>query len=113
MVPLSCFLRVESLKSHLDPLLPRLEGAYSTATEAHEVVAMENHLEELEAWLVSSGKFYSNQQIIRQIQDHKVRNHNMPTLTPLPSSPPPPPPRIDGCILMFFSHSDFPYGSAF
>lgn len=65
-------IRVGSLKSQLESLLPRLESASSAANEAEEVTAMESNVEELEAWLVSSGKFSSNQHILRQIQAHRV-----------------------------------------
>lgn len=68
----SLIFRVNSLKSTLELLLPRLEAASSAASEAQEMVAMENSLEELEKWLVSSGKFSSNQHILRQIQEHRV-----------------------------------------
>ena len=63
---------MESLKSQLASLLPRVEDASSAASDAQEMVAMESNLEELEAWLVSSGKFSSNQHILRQIQAHRV-----------------------------------------
>ncbi len=33
---------------------------------------METSLEELETWLVSCGKFADNQQILLQIEEHKV-----------------------------------------
>ena len=65
--------RVNSLKSLLESLAPRLEKVSSNVSEAEEMAAMENNLEELEAWLVSSGKFSSNQHILRQIQAHRVR----------------------------------------
>lgn len=61
------------MKSKLESLAPRLEKVSSSASEAEEMVSMENNLKELEAWLVSSGKFYSNQHILRQIQAHSVR----------------------------------------
>lgn len=62
-----------SLKRRLEGLLPRLEAVSSAASEAEEVASMEGNLEQLEAWLVSSGKFSSNQHILRQIQEHRVR----------------------------------------
>lgn len=64
---------MNSLKSQLESLLPRLEGASSAASDAHEVVAIESNLDELEAWLVTSGKFCDNQHILRQVQEHRVR----------------------------------------
>ena len=36
------------------------------------MVSMETNLSELEVWLVSCGKFADNQQILVQIEDHKV-----------------------------------------
>jgi len=49
-----------------------LEGASSAVSEAQAVIAMEINLEELEVWLVSCGRFSNNQQILLQIDDHKV-----------------------------------------
>ena len=66
---------MNSLKSSLESLLPRVKSASSAATEAQQVTAMESILEEMEAWLVSSGKFSSNQHILRQIQEHRVNMH--------------------------------------
>lgn len=62
------------MKAKLGSLLPRLENASSAASEAEEMAAMEDNLEELEAWLVSSGKFSENQHILHQINAHRVRN---------------------------------------
>ena len=64
--------RVESLASRLRLLGPRLKEASSAVDEAQAVVAMETSLEELEVWLVSCGKFSSNQNIVSQIEEHKV-----------------------------------------
>ncbi len=36
------------------------------------VTALESKLEDLELWLVTSGKFSNNQSILAQIEDHKV-----------------------------------------
>ena len=66
------------MKASLESLFPRVKSASSAATEAQEVTAMESNLEELEAWLVSSGKFSSNQHILRQIQEHKVKQCSTP-----------------------------------
>ena len=64
--------RVESLASKLCLLGPRLKEASSAVDEAQAVVAMETSLEELEVWLVSCGKFSYNQNIVSQIEEHKV-----------------------------------------
>ena len=64
--------RVESLTSRLCLLGPRLKEASSAVNEAQAVVAMETSLEELEVWLVSCGKFSNNQNIVSQIEEHKV-----------------------------------------
>lgn len=64
--------RVESLSSKLHLLVPRLKEASSAVDEAQAVVAMETSLEELEVWLVSCGKFSNNQNIVSQIEEHKV-----------------------------------------
>ena len=64
--------RVESLASRLRLLGPRLKEASSAVDEAQAVVAMETSLEELEVWLVSCGKFSNNQNIVSQIEEHKV-----------------------------------------
>ena len=64
--------RVESLASRLHPLGPRLKNATSAVDEAQAVVAMETSLEELEVWLVTCGKFSNNQNIVSQIEEHKV-----------------------------------------
>lgn len=65
--------RVESLASRLRLLGSRLKEASSAVDEAQAVVAMETSLEELEVWLVSCGKFSNNQNIVSQIEEHKVR----------------------------------------
>ena len=65
--------RVESLASRLGLLSPRLKEASSAVNEAQAVVAMETSLEELEVWLVTCGKFSNNQNIVSQIEEHKVR----------------------------------------
>ena len=41
--------------------------------EAQEVVKVEDNIQELEVWLVSCGKFAANQNILGQIEEHKVR----------------------------------------
>lgn len=64
--------RVESLASQLRLLGPRLKEASSAVNEAQAVVAMETSLEELEVWLVTCGKFSNNQNIVSQIEEHKV-----------------------------------------
>ena len=64
---------MESLASKLRLLGPRLKEASSAVDEAQAVVAMETSLEELEVWLVSCGKFSNNQNIVSQIEEHKVR----------------------------------------
>ena len=64
--------RVESLASRLHPLGSRLKTATSAVDEAQAVVAMETSLEELEVWLVTCGKFSNNQNIVSQIEEHKV-----------------------------------------
>lgn len=64
--------RVESLSSQLHLLGPRLKEASSAVDEVQAVVATETSLEELEVWLVSHGKFSNNQNIVAQIEDHKV-----------------------------------------
>ena len=63
---------VDALRSRLSSLPPRLEGAQSAASEAQAVVVIETNLKELEVWLLSCGKFADNQQILMQIEDHKV-----------------------------------------
>ena len=64
--------RVESLASRLHPLGPRLKKASSAVDEAQAVVAIETSLDELEVWLVTCGKFSNNQNIVSQIEEHKV-----------------------------------------
>ena len=60
------------MQSRLASLLARLEGASSAASEAQEVVKVEDNIQELEVWLVSCGKFATNQHILMQIEEHKV-----------------------------------------
>ena len=60
------------MESRVGLLLSRLEGASSVATEAQEVVKVEDRIQELEVWLVSCGKFAANQNILGQIEEHKV-----------------------------------------
>ena len=64
--------RIQTLKSRLESLLPRVEGASHAANEAKQLDVAEDNLKKLEAWLVSNGKFSNNQHILRQIQEHKV-----------------------------------------
>lgn len=64
--------RVQALDSQLQSLLPRIEDASHAANAAQGLVDMEKNLRELEVWLVTSGKFSSNQHILRQIREHKV-----------------------------------------
>lgn len=63
---------MDSLSGRLAALSPYLKEASMAADEAQAVVAMETNLEELEVWLVSCGKFSNNQQILAQIDEHKV-----------------------------------------
>ena len=63
---------VEGVKTRLDSLLSRLEGASSVATEAQEVVKVEGSIQQLEVWLVTCGKFAANQNILGQIEEHRV-----------------------------------------
>ena len=63
---------MSGVKSRLDSLLDRLEGASSVATEAQEVVKAEGNIQQLEVWLVNCGKFAANQNILGQIEEHKV-----------------------------------------
>lgn len=63
---------MNSLHSQLGSLLPRLEKASSAVGEAQVVTTLESKLEDLELWLVTSGKFSNNQSILVQIEDHKV-----------------------------------------
>ena len=63
------------LASRLAALSPHLKEVSNAADEAQAVVAMETNLEELEVWLVSCGKFSNNQQIVAQIDEHKVCGH--------------------------------------
>ena len=49
-----------------------MKEASSAVNEAQAVVAMETSLEELEVWLVTCGKFSNNQNIVSQIEEHKV-----------------------------------------
>ena len=60
------------VKSKHGSLFSRLEGASSVATEAQEVVKVEDSIQELEVWLVSCGKFAANQNILGQIEEHRV-----------------------------------------
>ena len=64
---------MDRVKSRLDSLLDRLEGASSVATEAQEVVKVEGNIQQLEVWLVTCGKFAANQNILGQIEEHRVR----------------------------------------
>ncbi len=64
-----------TLQSQLTALLPRLEEASSAVGEVQVVTALESKLEDLELWLVTSGKFSNNQSILAQIEDHKVKRH--------------------------------------
>ena len=64
--------RLGSLLSRLASLAPRLDEASSAVNEAQVVAAIESNLDDLEVWLVTSGKFSNNQQILMQIEDHKV-----------------------------------------
>ena len=66
------FYSVERVKSKHASLLSRLEVASSVATEAQEVVKVEGSIQELEVWLVSCGKFAANQNILGQIEEHRV-----------------------------------------
>ena len=66
--------RVCSLEEELQSLLPRIADASRAANEAQVLTEMEACLQELEVWLVSSGKFAPNQHILQQIQEHKVRS---------------------------------------
>ncbi len=63
---------MNALHSQLESLLPRLEKASSVVGEVQVVTALESKLEDLELWLVTSGKFSNNQSILAQIEDHKV-----------------------------------------
>ena len=63
---------MDGVKARYDSLLSRLEGASSVATEAQEVVKAEGSIQQLEVWLVSCGKFAANQNILGQIEEHKV-----------------------------------------
>jgi len=69
--------RVSSEETKLQYLLDSIADASRAAGEAEVWTEMEEVLQELEVWLVSSGKFAPNQQIIQQIQDHKVRVHSV------------------------------------
>lgn len=64
--------RLGALLSRLATLAPRLDKASSAVNEAQVVAAIESNLDDLEVWLVTSGKFSNNQQILVQIEDHKV-----------------------------------------
>ena len=66
------FCSVDGVKARQESLLSRLEGASSVATEAQEVVKVEDSIQELEVWLVSCGKFAANQNIRGQIEEHRV-----------------------------------------
>ncbi len=68
--PIPC--RVSTLQSQLESLLPRLDKASSAVGEAQVVTALDSKLDDLELWLVTSGKFSDNQSILVQIEDHKV-----------------------------------------
>ena len=63
---------MDEVKTRHEALLSRLEGASSVATEAQEVVKVEDSIQELEVWLVSCGKFAANQNILGQIEEHRV-----------------------------------------
>ena len=65
---------MDTLRSQLATLSPRLDQISSAVDEAEAqvVAALESRLEDLEVWLVSSGKFSNNQHILVQIEDHKV-----------------------------------------
>ena len=65
---------VEGVKTRLDSLLSRLEGVSSVATKAQEVVKVEGSIQQLEVWLVTCGKFAANQNILGQIEEHRVSN---------------------------------------
>ncbi|CAI8008649.1 Dystonin, partial [Geodia barretti] len=86
---------VERVKSKHASLLSRLEVASSVATEAQEVVKVEDSIQELEVWLVSCGKFAANQNILGQIEEHRAFEREQLSaakgrVTRITSSPPPP-----------------------
>ncbi len=72
-----CHCRVGSVEVELESLLSRIADVSHAAGEVEVLTELESCLQELEVWLVSSGKFAPNQQILQQIQEHKVRVHCM------------------------------------
>jgi len=69
---MSIVFRVVGLRSRLESLSFQLDEATATVGGAMMVAALESKLEDLELWLISSGKFSNNQHILVQIEDHKV-----------------------------------------
>lgn len=71
MVYLSYCHRVEDVISRLSSLDSRLDEA-SSVNEDQVMTAVESNLDDLEVWLVTSGNFSNNQQILVQVEEHKV-----------------------------------------